>query len=119
MKPTWLFWSCLMVALIIPIRLLAEDKLIQVHEDFSRDPGWDSVKNRIRAADPPMVKQDFGWSETNHAGGGTGEIGGKMWQSRTPAWYAMPLNHAFSFKEPFSFSCRIAFTPSGGAGAAY
>src|SRR5947208_16560111 len=114
MKRNLCMWACLLAALITPITLLAEDKLTQVHQDLSQDPGWDWANNRIRASDPPIVKQDFGWSESNHAGGGTGEIGGKMWQSRTPAWYAMPLNHPLSFKEPFSFSCRIAFTPSGG-----
>jgi len=109
----------LLVTLLIPARLLADDELIQVHQDFSRDPGWEGVKNRIRASDPPTVKQDFGWSATNKAGGDKGEIGGTIWQSVTPAYYAMPLNHPLSFKEPFSFSCRIAFSPSGGVGAAY
>src|SRR5688500_19955704 len=42
-----------------------------------------------------------------------------MWQSQTPAYYAMPLNRPLSFKEPFSFSCRIAFMPTKGAGVAY
>src|SRR2546423_1543517 len=108
-----------LVTLLVPMRLLADDELIQVHQDFSRDPGWDCVKNRIRASDPPTVKEDFGWSPTNKAGGSNGEIGGTIWQSVTPAYYAMPLNHPLSFKEPFSFSCRIAFSPTGGAGAAY
>src|SRR5258708_4302671 len=110
---------CSIVSILLPLRALADDELIQVHQDFSRDPGWEGVKNRIRASDPPTVKQDFGWSPTNKAGGSNGEIGGTIWQSVTPAYYAMPLNHPLSFKEPFSFSCRIAFSPSGGVGAAY
>jgi hypothetical protein len=31
----------------------------------------------------------------------------------------MPLNRPLSFKDKFSFSCRITFMPGGGAGAAY
>src|SRR2546423_1010063 len=111
--------TCLLISMIIPIRALAADDVIEVHEDFSKDPGLEWASNRVRASDPPTVKQDFGWSVTNKAGGSNGEIGGTIWQSVTPAYYAMPLNHPLSFKEPFSFSCRIAFSPTGGAGAAY
>jgi hypothetical protein len=42
-----------------------------------------------------------------------------MWQSQTPAWYALPINKPLSFKDKFSFSCRVAFMPTGGAGVAY
>jgi hypothetical protein len=77
------------------------------------------MNNRIVAEDPPVINQDFGWAPTNHTGAGPGEIGGRMWQSQTPAWYAMPLGRPLSFKQPFSFSGRIAFMPTGGAGAAY
>jgi hypothetical protein len=110
---------CCVLLLAICFSAVADDELTQVHQDFSQDPGWDCVQNRVQASDPPTVKQDFGWSPTDHTGGGTGEIGGMMWQSRTPAYYAMALNHPLSFKEPFSFSCKIAFTPNTGAGAAY
>src|SRR5262249_44841190 len=106
--------------LLAPFVSLAEDQLTQVHQDFNSDPGWEAVNNRVVASDPPTIKQDFGWAPTNHLGTGTGgEIGGTMWQSKTPAYYALPLNHSLSFKEPFSFSCRIAFMPSEGGGAAY
>src|SRR5436309_161391 len=66
------------------------ERLVQVHQDFSKDPGWEWKNNRIVAEDPPIIKQDFGWSPSDHLGAGTGEIGGTVWLSRTPAWYALP-----------------------------
>jgi hypothetical protein len=66
-------------------------ELVQVREDFSADPGWEGSNNRIEATNPPRIKQDFGWSATKHAGGSGGEIGGKIWRSRTIAYYAMLL----------------------------
>jgi hypothetical protein len=96
-----------------------QGSLIQVHQDFSKDPGWEWKNNRIVAEDPPIIKQDFGWSPTDHLGTGTGEIGGTVWLSRTPAWYALPINRPLSFKDKFSFSCRIACMPDAGNGAAY
>src|SRR3954469_2031885 len=108
------------VALItVPKAAPGQANLVQVHEDFSRDPGWEWKNNRVVAEDPPMIKQDFGWSPTDHLGTGRGEIGGTVWLSRTPAWYALPINRPLSFKDKFSFSCRIAFMPDGGNGAAY
>jgi hypothetical protein len=93
---------------------------VQIHQDFSKDPGWEFKNNRIVAEDPPTIKQDFGWGATDHIGAGTGEIGGTVWLSRTPAYYALPLGRPLSFNDKFSFSCRIAFMPqSGRAGAAY
>ena len=80
-----------------------QGSLVQVHQDFSRDPGWEWKNNRIVAEDPPVIKQDFGWSPTDHLGTGTGEIGGTIWLSRTPSWYALPINRPLSFKDKFSF----------------
>lgn len=111
---------CVVAVLIFPLMALADGDLMQVREDFSKDPGWDWKNNRVVAEDPPVIKQDFGWAATNYTGAAdTGEIGGKMWMSTTPAYYAMPLNRPLSFKDKFSFSCRIAFMPTGGAAAAY
>src|SRR5438552_7581248 len=87
-------------------------ELTRVHQDFSKDPGWEWKHNRIVAEDPPIVDQNFGWAPGNHtAAAESGEIGGKLWQSRTPAWYALPFNRPLTFKDKFSFSCRIAFMP--------
>src|SRR5438067_1642992 len=108
----------LLAGLISPLTLFAQSDLVQIHQDFSKDPGWDWKHNRIAAEDPPTIKQDFGWAETNHTGAAAaGEIGGTIWQSKTPAYYALPLNKPLSFKDKFSFSCRISFMPTGGGGA--
>src|SRR5437764_5634383 len=115
---TRLFSAMLLLTMVMPA-VFADDELVQIHQDFSKDPGWEWKNNRIVAEDPPIIKQDFGWSPTDHLGNGTGEIGGTVWLSRTPAWYALPVNRPLSFKDKFSFSCRIAFMPEGGKGAAY
>ena len=59
-------------------------------QDFSKDPGWKESGNRNRYQDRELVgAHDFGWSaDTNHAGGKPGEIGGSLWRSGKPAWYA-------------------------------
>jgi len=99
--------------------------LVEVHEDFRQDPGWEGVNNRIECVDCPTVTQDFGWRPTSHSGGGKGEIGGRIWRSRTPAYYAMPLGRPLTFEDAFSASGRIVFRHitagrlEGQAGAAY
>lgn len=95
-------------------------ELVQVHEDFSRDPGWESVHNRIVCKDCPTVTQAFGWGPTSHLGGRLGEVGGRIWQSTTPALYGMPLGRPLSYNDRFSASGRIAFKGTEeGRGAAY
>src|SRR5438874_12994641 len=40
---------------------------------FDRDPGWEGHNNRSTAIPPRSIKQDFGYSNTAHAGGTRGE----------------------------------------------
>ena len=48
-------------------------------EDFDKDPRWESVGNRARYSDPAQYGQnDFGFRQSNHAGGKTGELGGRF-----------------------------------------
>jgi hypothetical protein len=58
-------------------------------QDFSQDPKWDSSGNRAtyQAKDVGGV-HDFGFSNTNNAGGKPGEIGGTFWRSGKYAYYA-------------------------------
>src|SRR5438309_1307532 len=94
------------VVLLTSVSAFAQSDLVQIHQDFSSDPGWEWKDNRIVAEDPPTIKQDFGWAPTNHtSAAAAGEIGGTLWQSQTPAWYALPLNHPLSYNDRFSFSC--------------
>lgn len=60
-------------------------------ESFDTDPGWDSQNNRHLRPDPYLVKQDFGFSPTNFAGKESGEIGGTIQRTITPAWYAAAI----------------------------
>jgi hypothetical protein len=76
----------------------------QRHESFDKDPGWEGVHNRLVDPDPPYVRQRFGWSDTDFAGGGKGEIGGVVWRSVTPARYAMVLEKPLTLDDPLSFS---------------
>lgn len=115
MKPRSSLTACLLLLLFILSPAAAED-LIQVKQDFIADPGWEGVNNRVVALDPPTKTQDFGWSPTTHCSKTAGEIGGKMWCSRTPAWYAMPLDRPLSFKDPFSASGRICIKGIQGSG---
>src|SRR5262245_48159545 len=67
-------------------------KRFQKTETFDRDPGWDGQRHRLVPKDPPLVKQDFGYSaDTNHAGESRGEIGGEFWRSITPAYYGKAI----------------------------
>ncbi len=71
---------------------------IQIEEDFTTDPGWEGVNNRIEAIDPPTVTQDFGFHP--------GRIGGTIASSTTPASFGMKVG-PFSFDDTLSASGRI------------
>lgn len=97
----------------------ASGQLIQVHEDFSNDPGWDHYQNRIVGTDMPRVVQDFGWRRTNHTGAGPGEIGGRVENSRRQAYYAMPLGRPLTFDDELSASGKLTLHHIGVRGVAY
>jgi|GEM_PF-1631952 len=78
-----------------------------IRQDFSKDPGWEGMNNRVQCENCPTITQDFGWKPTNHNGDGVGEIGGIIWKSTTPAYYAMPIS-PFSFKDKLTASGKIA-----------
>ena len=52
-------------------------QIVQVHQGYSRDLGWDHDRNRVVGTDMPRVVQDFGWRCTGFTGG-PGEIGGRL-----------------------------------------
>jgi hypothetical protein len=41
------------VALSVFCSVVSAQELIRVHQDFSRDPGWEGFQNRIVAQNPP------------------------------------------------------------------
>src|SRR5689334_1655375 len=63
-------------------------ELVQVHEDFSKDPGWEAVKNRVVGEGGPTIHQNFGWTPGDN---GQGAVGGEIWATTTPATYGMPV----------------------------
>jgi hypothetical protein len=58
-------------------------------QDFAEDPKWDSSGNRATyQAKDVGGAHDFGFSNTNHAGGKPGEVGGTFWRSGKYGYYA-------------------------------
>ncbi len=94
--------------------LYGQKRILTLEEDFNMNPGWEGVNNRVDCDDCPKITQDFGWMPTNNNGDGNGEIGGTIWRSTTPAYYAMPLGQSLSFKEAHSASGNISIrAPEG------
>jgi hypothetical protein len=61
-------------------------------ESFDKDPGWEEHQNRVEVKKAPVVKQDFGYSATQHASASTpGEIGGSITRTTRPAYYGLPI----------------------------
>jgi len=107
----------LLAHLVIPGSL--HGQLVQVREDFSRDPCWDHYQNRIVGTEMPTVIQDFGWRRTNYTGSGPGEIGGRVENSRRQAYYALPLGRPLSFNDEISASGKLALRHIGLRGVGY
>ncbi|GIW95551.1 MAG: hypothetical protein KatS3mg110_3592 [Pirellulaceae bacterium] len=58
-------------------------------EDFSQDPGWNGSGNRARyQATDVGGAHDYGYSDTDYAGGIRGELGGRFWRSGKYSFYA-------------------------------
>lgn len=104
------------LALIVMTTALAENALVQVHQDFSEDPGWEGMNNRVIAENPPTKTQQFGYTPTTRSSSTVGEIGGTMWCTRKPAWYAMPIGKPLSYKDSLSVSGRISLVGIEGPG---
>jgi hypothetical protein len=69
------------------LRCFAEERV----QKFDKDPQWDGHNNRATIPEPRAVRQDFGYSSTNHAGTKRGEIGGFITPAGEPAYYAKPI----------------------------
>ena len=79
-------------------------------EHFDRDPGWEGHNNRVTSKKPVQVKQDFGFSATNHAGKAAGEMGGTIQRSTKPASYAAALAPAKTLDDKLTASGTFAIT---------
>jgi hypothetical protein len=80
---------------------------------FDRDPEWDGHNNRsARKAPPLVVRQDFGFSNTAHAGGKPGEIGGFLSQAAEPAYYGQVID-PITFDAPWTASGKLTVRKGG------
>lgn len=95
-------------------------RLHQKTESFDKDPGWDGHNNRVKVEKPIPVVQDFGYSNTNHAGGkAAGEIGGRVQRSSTSAYYGMRLEKPKTLDSKLRCSGSFAVTQTGGTSALF
>jgi hypothetical protein len=101
-----------LVMLARPITFGDQDLVLKT-EHFDRDPGWEGFNNRITPNRFPTVKQEFGYSKTTHATKDPGEIGGQVWRSTTPAYYAKQVSR-LTLQDKLEASGTFALTASSG-----
>ena len=102
--------TCLIAAFAVAAMARAELRV----QDFDADPGWESVGARAARSHSRTVTQDFGHSLTSFArGASTGEIGGIVARSLTPAMYWAPVPEK-TLDDPFCASGKFAVTQAGG-----
>src|SRR5256885_3805452 len=95
------------------IDLFIGDLTVNGHKvDLSKDPGWEGKGNRVEFVEQEFQRQNFGFSETNWAGDGIGEIGGQF-TSAEPVdpmfgYYADDVGK-LSLDDPISFSGHVCF----------
>ncbi len=81
--------------------------------DLSQDPDWEGKNNRARWIEPDFhAMMDFGFTETNWAGKGPGEIGGLFWRTETEdpnfAFYGDKVGE-LTLEDPVKFEGWINF----------
>ena len=105
--------ACLVLA---TFSLLAAERTA----DFSSDPAWEGHRNRLVPTPLPRTRQDFGYRTTRLAGGvASGEIGGRIQRSVTPAWYARVIAGK-SLEDRLEVTGKFSVTrDDGGSGALF
>lgn len=97
-----------------PLELYVSDLAINGQPiEIARADDWEGLGNKVKFAETDFhARQDFGFSPTNHAGGGPGEAGGTLWRVEPVdphfAYYAKPVGR-LSLDDPLSFAGRVAF----------
>jgi hypothetical protein len=87
-------------------------------ESFDSDPGWEAHNNRVVLREYPTVVQDFGYSQTSHAGKAPGEMGGQVCRASEPAYYADKIGPK-TLDDKLSASGTFALTKTVGAGGIF
>ncbi|NUM54930.1 MAG: hypothetical protein HUU46_14885 [Candidatus Hydrogenedentes bacterium] len=109
--------TCVLLATAITVGFVCVSlaETTAVTQDFATDPNWDG-RNNVRMEQGREKKQDFGFSQTNHAGGGIGEIGGSVCRSVKPATYSVAIEPK-TLDDQLKASGRFNVTHSeGGSG---
>jgi hypothetical protein len=82
-------------------------------ESFDADPGWLNDGNPIQYEQRVLRPfHEFGYSDTAHAGGKRGEIGGIVFRDERPMYYADRVG-PFTLNDDLSASGRIAILGAG------
>jgi len=80
--------------------------------NLNQDPGWEGHGNRVQFFEEDFQRQNFGYSQTNWAGKGIGEIGGVSYRTEPNdplyGYYAADIGQ-LSLDDPISFSGSICF----------
>jgi hypothetical protein len=95
-----------------------QPKTVLKTEHFDKDPGWEGFNNRIVPKVIKTVQQGFGYSATNFAGKEKGEIGGTIWRSSMPAYYAAKIPER-TLNDKLSASGTFALTASAGSSGVF
>jgi hypothetical protein len=98
----------LILSLLPTISLTAQTTKTQ---HFDQDPNWEAHNNRITPKKILTVHQDFGYSPTHFAGKDSGELGGQIQRSTTPAYYAAKIAPK-TLDDKFSAAGSFAVTAS-------
>ena len=104
-----------------PFGIYLADLTIQGEKlDLSEDPHWEGSGNRDQFEDRHQKSfHDFGYSETNLAGGKKGEIGGLLWRAEQPYGYYADKIDTLSLEQPLMAQGRIVFIEGAPDSAAF
>jgi hypothetical protein len=81
--------------------------------DFASDPKWEARGNQTQFEDRVIRPyHDFGFSNTNRAGGARGEIGGVIWRNEAPAYYGDRIGPV-TLNDKLHVAGTMAFTGAG------
>ena len=85
--------------------------------DLTQDPRWEGQGNRVTFVEPDFhEKMDFGYSQTNWAGEGIGEIGGRFWSTEIHdpmhGYYADDIGR-LTMDDPLFMSGTLYFRDAG------
>jgi hypothetical protein len=113
---TWRIFS-LFVALSLATAARSQE-LEQRTQSFDSEPDWEGQNNFVDVEPNPVV-QEFGYSQTAHAGGKRGEIGGRIQRGTTPAWYGKRLPRKKTLDDRLHCSGKFVVTETSGMSSFY